>query len=269
MIRCDENPFGESVVIAPQNRLIQGQLLLSDGESPAGIYVWLERIDISTRTDSGGNFQLVLPPFRPLGPVENQSGQFRLFFYVANYRMTSVDVTILKGQFIPSRGDLDAEGNVMGTRSLRKLLDIHTTINPATVNLNNNQFIGICVSLTALFDSVVVRFPKIMGASSGALIFRHVRSGDLFVEIPDSPSAGEDVVKIGQDGYQWMMGYNFEVGALPEGEYEVIPYFLIEQEGLPDGLLDSIHPDATELGPAYLKIPFRRSGGRFHVETDM
>jgi hypothetical protein len=40
---------------------------------------------------------------------------------------------------------------------------------------------------------------------------------------------------------------------------------LIERADLPPGLLASLGPDVMALGPDYLKIPFRREGGRLEV----
>ena len=53
---------------------------------------------------------------------------------------------------------------------------------------------------------------------------------------------------------------------LPKGEYEVIPYLLINQS-LPEGLLESLGENVEELGPNYLKMPILRETGRF-VLTD-
>jgi hypothetical protein len=47
--------------------------------------------------------------------------------------------------------------------------------------------------------------------------------------------------------------------------YEVIPYLWIERGELPPGLLTSLGPNVLALGPDYLKIPFRREGGRLEV----
>ena len=52
---------------------------------------------------------------------------------------------------------------------------------------------------------------------------------------------------------------------LPTGDYEIIPYFLIEDKETPIALFESFGAGIDELGPNYLKLPMRRNGGSFKI----
>jgi len=193
------------------------------------------------------------------------NGVFKLYFYVANYKLSSVEVVVQNGDFLYSRGDIDENGEMNGTRSLLKLLNISTLVEPASVETDFEGLVNIQLTLQAAFDSVTVVFPKIVGGSSGAVILRRIGSGDIFMDIPDISTDIRVVERIGPEERIWDMVFNLVRGALPEGQYEIVPYFLIEQENMPEELLESLGPNVMELGPGYLKIPFKREGGYFEV----
>ena len=53
---------------------------------------------------------------------------------------------------------------------------------------------------------------------------------------------------------------------IPPGEYEVIPYLIIQQEYLPAGLMNSIGTGVMGFTPDFLKIPLKISGNRIRIQ---
>ncbi|MFQ5632252.1 MAG: hypothetical protein ACE5I1_26070 [bacterium] len=47
------------------------------------------------------------------------------------------------------------------------------------------------------------------------------------------------------------------------GEYEIIPYLLVQPEDVPQKMLDKLGRDVDMLATTYLNKPMRREGGRF------
>jgi len=261
---CTENPLDKST-ISSKSRQIHGKVRLSDESSSEGVYVWLEGFNIGTFTDQTGQFQVTLPPPETHGTPTGVNGVFNLYFYVANYRLSSAEVVVQNGEYLPSWGDIDANGEINGVISLRKLLRISTVVDPDTVTTSFEGPIDVQVSLQATFDSVTVVFPKIIEGSSGAILLKRLESGDVFVDIPDMSDSTQTIERIGPEIRNWNMVFNAGTGVLPEGQYEIIPYFFIEQDSMPAGLLTSLSMNVKELGPDYLKIPFKREGGLFVV----
>lgn len=258
---CTSNPFGGDD-ISPGTARIQGTVLLNDASSPEGAYVWLEGFKLGTRTDSRGKFQLTLPPPSAQGSAGGVSGTFNLYFYIANYQLDIAQVVTQNGEFVYGRGDLNGKGEL--TKLVIKFLHILTEVAPSSVPVNHPFRIGVQVTLEATTDSATVVFPSSVGGLLGAILFRNVETGQ--VSTLESVAGGpSDIQIVGRAPYSRVLAFNVNQLRLAPGEYEIIPYLLMAHETLPDGLLDSISPDVQELGPDYLKIPFRREGGRFTV----
>lgn len=261
---CSKSPFRVDS-ISEKCREIKGRLRLSDTVSYEGIYVWLEVFDIGTFTDSTGSFRITLPPPAEQNGLGGTNSVCNLFFYVANYKLSSASAVVLNGEFLYSRGDFDSNGELIGTRSLRKLIHIKTVVEPNMITADYQGQLTVNLTLRAITDSVKIMFPKLVGASSGALLLRKLDTGDIFVDVPDKSGYFQDIVVIGPEEQVFQMVFDMDRIALPEGQYEAIPFFLIEQENMSEELLRSLGPNATELGPDFLKIPFRREGGYFSV----
>ena len=52
---------------------------------------------------------------------------------------------------------------------------------------------------------------------------------------------------------------------LPPGQYEAIPYLLVDPKGVPQPLLAKLGESVNELSASYLSKPMRREGGGFKV----
>lgn len=265
LFACTKSPVNSDIE-NPTALQIRGRVELADGASPEGIYVWLGDTPLATSTDRSGAFQVTLPPAAP-GSAVYASGIFDLFFYVANYKLASTPVVVQAGKFLYARGQIDRNGELIGTLSMQKLLNIATSLDPPVVTANYVDPINVTVTLSAVFDTVVVVFPKILGGELAALLFRNMDTGKIVAE---QPEVGRTPVseKISKTPSHFHFSFSLQNGFLPAGRYEVIPYFLIEQEAMPAGLLANISPRAAEIGPEFLKIPFRRAGGQFTVRGD-
>jgi len=260
---CEKSPL-EGEISNPPNLEIRGRIHLADNNSPEGIHVWMGNTALTTRTDKDGAFVLALPPSASGSPVY-AGGIFNLYFYVANYKLISTPVTVHEGKFLYSRGQVNQNGELISTLSMPKLLNIKTTVDPPVVPPNFSQTIRVSVALSAVHDSVVVVFPKMIGGQLGGVVFRELDSGKIYADAPEDNAGTRAVEKIGNEPRLFRFDFNLKPGVLPPGRYEIIPYFLIEQHNMPAGLLASISDRAGEIGPDFLKIPFRREGGLFAI----
>jgi hypothetical protein len=261
---CTESPFDSK--IAPEPKQIEGRADLLDTADDRGIYIWLAGINQSAYTDSTGAFRLELPK-----NISNDlNGIFDLYFYVANYRFATASVVIRQGKFLYGAGDIAANGRVKEVVTLRKILDIKTIVEPATVVQNYAGPIHLQTTLQAAADSVSVVFPKSVGGLLGGMFFRHLRTGQIYIDIADIDARTRETVTVGREPVSrrqvfQLNGTNYRDLFLPVGEYIVIPFFLIRQDNLPQALVDSFGEKADDLTPNYLKIPFRRQDARFSI----
>ncbi len=261
---CTSNPIGDEKIEATNNRTLTGRITLNDRARPDDVYVWLEGTNLGTRTDSTGNFQLTLPPPSDNGTPIN-GGAFDLYFYLANYKVKRARVIVQNGVFAFAQGDLDASGRLLELAPLVKLLTIRSFAFPNTVS---SQYVGpidILANLQATFDSVTVVLPKVIGGILGGVLLRNKATGGLIVHVTDPGADTRVVARIGGEGRSWRLIINMTRGLIPVGRYEIIPYILVEQEGVPQQLLQSLGPNVEDLSPDFLKIPFKRENGELVV----
>ncbi len=262
-VGCSESPFGEDIETTSTTTLA-GKVVLDNRENPEGVYIWLEGTNINTHTDDQGDFHIELPKSSP-GQSALESGVFNLYYYVANYLLVKSTVLVEDGEFVRSRGDVNGKGELIGTKPLVKLLNIITEVEPTSVGVSHQGSIGVTVSLRALGDSVTVALPKSIEVPLGAVIFKKMATGEATLYLAPEGDQRLSIEKIGPD--ERILQYDFVLvpGMLPEGEYEIVPFFIIQQENMPPGLLASLGGNAEEIGPDFLKIPFKREGGYFSI----
>ena len=270
---CMGNSITENEILLP-NRQIHGSVRLSDNQSNVGVYVWLEGFNIGTRTDSQGKFQITLPPQGSSGGI---TGAFNLFYYMANFVLASTPVFIQNGEFVYSIGEIDSRGELSSPKFLLQNLFIETRVNPSSVSLSDlseagDQFVIVRVDviLQAPVDSVIVFFPVLVNDTYGPLIFRNIDTNEVSIfgttitELVVSDLDTIDAVPTTR-----IMALKLERNALEPGEYEIVPYLLVKEPGVPAQLIASLGQRVEELGPNYLNIPFRRQGdNRFLKVSD-
>lgn len=263
-IACEENPLDDSTIV-PESRQITGTVQLSNQFNHSDIYVWLEGFNLSTFTDQEGAFELTLPSTEITSSNGSMNGVFFLYFYIANYAIAQAEVVIQNGQVLPSRGDLDENGRLHGIRTLQKILHIRTSVDPDTVVVSQQDTMYVKVFLQAVYDTVEVSLPKIKDASTGPVMLQGKSSDEVFILDVYGGDTERVIEAIGPDIREWDMAFFMEPGSLPADEYEVIPYFLVLQEGVPTRMIETLGPHAHELTEEFVRIPYRRDGGEFWV----
>ena len=117
------------------------------------------------------------------------------------------------------------------------------------------------VTLQATKESVVVFFPGLANNIFGPLILRNIDTDK--VSILESTIAGfveNDLDTIDSVPITRTMVLKLTQASLPEGEYEIIPYLLPRNRGIPALLTESLGERVESLGESYLNMPFGREG---------
>ena len=263
---CLENPVGGNPEISGGTRQVSGTVQLRDGASPEGAFIWLEGFNIGTRADASGKFSLFLPP--PAAQSGGATGIFDLYFYIANFNVSTATVATRDGAFIYSEADINKQGELTSAKSLVRFLRINTALAPATVPSGFTQPINVRVTLQALGDSVTTVIPNTVNGGNliGALLIRNLERQEVFIHhvLPFATHreimflrASEEVILNGTISFLNL--------PLAPGNYEVVPYILIRHQRLPAGMMATLGPDLESLSPNYLQIPMRREGGSLRV----
>jgi hypothetical protein len=174
-------------------------------------------------------------------------------------------VVVQNGEVAYSRGDINKDGKLSAPKSLRRFLKISSEALPASVAKDYQFRIGVKVTLEALIDSATVIFPGSVGGLLGACFFKRVGSEEVFIWESVPGARTRDVAIIGRVPSERLLVFTLLNLPLPPGQYQLIPYLLVGHQKLPPGLVKSIAANVEELGPNYLKLPFRRQDGVFEV----
>lgn len=267
---CTENPFGGKSEVTGGRIEISGGVSLSDESAPEGIVVWLEGINISSRTDAAGHFRLALPrgpAGQPPGPVS----EHRVCFYLANYSLETISVAIWGDEFFYDRGDIDATGKVRKPVVLRRTLRIETLARP---HPENPDRIEVAVDLQADQVSCIEALNPLIGVRDrlspvdtlGAILLQNLGNDAVTIIRSDPAVAGNERLFVCQSPLTRVLQFDASQYNLPPGTYRAIPYILVEPPDVPRALLNHIGTHVNALRAGYLDKPMRRRGGEFELK---
>ena len=261
LFSCTSNPIGDNDISSGQ-RDLTGIVQLGNGHSPEGVYVWMEEFNISTWTDTDGSFILTIPP-----SFKDVSGLFKVYFFVANYNIDSVQVVVREGQFLYDNEALNIRGELREAVRLEQFLKVSSDVTPQTVTRVNNINVTMTFSLTMQTINGVasVVLPNTVPGFLSSVFFHNVVTGELYIFKGQSFTTSEEL-QIGSSPVTREMDVIFTRINLPAGKYQLIPYLLIQRDDLPENLVESIAVNVLAFGPNYLKLPFKREGGEFEIK---
>lgn len=258
---CTDNPFFDDNS-AEDKRILTGKVLLNSGESPENIYVWLEDLNISTRTNAQGDFKIELPRTEELNGYNND---LKLYYYVGNYKIQWSDLLIVDGEFEFGTYDLDNDGKIKDTIVLVKLIDITTTILPETMAVDDNESLEVAIRVINLDTNLLVQNLTDREGGLTGIIIREINSPRTSAMTFEFSSAYYRAFIINEPiSYRGLLGWTPNL--LPVGSYEVSAYVFLKQEEIPQELLDSFGEEADKFTDAYLKVPFTQTPASLTIE---
>ena len=93
-----------------------------------------------------------------------------------------------------------------------------------------------------------------------------VDENDQFVKVIGQGSSWDfGLETIRQEQTTWRIRKSWPPCELPVGVYRFIPYLIIRQPNVPQGLIESLGRDAQKLDRSYLNMPFIPRGGKLIV----
>lgn len=280
-LACTDNPFFKDSDFWSDQLSIKGtvQLIGVDStrviEDKSGVYVWLEGLDVSTytRVDGRFNLQLSSPETLP-GGATAWNGIYRLYYYLANYQYEYSNILIRNGKVEYGQSDVDNKGNIKKIIELTELLNIRTTISPCSTVSNTIFKQKVDLFLTTKNKPVRIKTFIPLNETSGCVIFKRVDAPSalsVFVLANNNSFGSIDIQ--GSTVWSMQLGGTNDMGIqnmdpiyIESGVYEVVPYCLIDQEGLPEELLYSISEYYDVFSYEYLKLPFKWDVDTFLVK---
>jgi len=273
---CTNNPFETTDKITPRENKIEGTVQLDDGSSPDGVYVWLERLNRGSWTDRKGHFEMIFTAANQ--PGNALSGEAKLYYYLANYKIETARLAFFQGKVLYAHGDLNDEGVIKKPIILTKLLEVKIDVEPQqfprnpvldSLTMVERELIRVQLKLRSLTESVKILCPHDELGPLAVLFFKRIDSVQQFAEM--RKTRGPEAIIFLADQFiglvpqKWETSFSLEVGHLPPGNYQIIPYFSVYQDNLPEELLESLGKNVTRPIMTYLNLPMKREGGYFKV----
>jgi hypothetical protein len=258
---CTTNPFFEDKIKSYDKQNIKGNVVLQGEKNNAGIVVYLEEFEIFTKTDKNGDFKITIPPAYTQ-PGTGITGLFKIYYYVANYKLQQSTVFINRGEFVFGEAALTDEGVIRDRLILQKLLDIRTDVNPLKIKNNFTGMVKVEVFIRNRVDSVIVftHLSKTKELSSIYLTSNDTvhlinKASNLVSVVIDTPRV-------------WNMYVDWRIHGKPilPDNYKVIPFISVYQYEIPEKLLDYFNAGTIRFTKDFLSIPYRRKSGKLKVD---
>ena len=269
---CTENPFNDDKKI--ENKTISGYVKLDRVDSyPAsfhgGVFVWSDGLSIRTKTDVSGYFELELPlASDPLnGAIVD--GDYRIYFFLGNYKVSNITVTFAKGQIVNDDKLINRKGELLRDVVIEREFGYVTKIIPEIIPEEYNGLINVLISLEPSRDDIIFKLRGIIidrdNTIYTGLLIKDIDSDKLIYSVNiDSAKILKEYMRPPKKNIQIDFEYNSI--NLPKGNYEVIPYLLMDGINFPSNLNEAIGTDVENFSEEYLNYPFYRIGGKFVVE---
>ena len=262
LIGCTENALFDDGNTAQDKHIVSGTLSLSDGASPENAYIWVRDLGVSSWRTSQGSFAIQIPR---TAEYEGLNGEYTVYFYVGNYHYDTATVIVRNGQFEYGQKNITNEGRFDRSIVLMKMLDIKCSVLPKSIAPDVSLDYTIILELVNIdsFVSIITQ------------VDRDQNMRGYFVKPLDNNST---VWKLYSNTGTNLSGFpitsrtvlettgSFNPVLISAGHYEIIPFIVVVQSGLPDELLLSLGNKVNAYELDYLNVPYIRTPGDFIIE---
>ena len=263
---CKSNPFWDA-----QNTealTVSGSLMAENRQTDIPISVWMESINYYTTTDSAGYFSIPVSNSQTLDG--NLTGPVIIYFFIYNYQLESATIYFTDGLFSKEQTDFSQDGELLRQITLKKILSGETILQFSENDLDSNdtlqvEFEIITYQSTSLFAYKYIWHPGGLDFHSG-LFFNPVDGNDAPVYMYRFSGYDEygNVVndQLRNFSYEdnqsisWEFLINAEHLDLEPGSYGITPFFRIQHDYIPTGLVNAIGGDSLFIfSEKFLELP--------------
>ncbi|MBN1481303.1 hypothetical protein EH223_02920 [candidate division KSB1 bacterium] len=261
LVHCD-NPFGKDE-IKGDNRSISGVVSVSGSRNAAGVYVWLDILNIGNFTDESGAFTLILPPSSTLNSTGKVTGDFDLYFYTINHKLVTKKIIFRDGSVVYGSGDVDANGTVHNISLFRTFYAETRATFPLPSNPGEQYGLSVTGHFKSSSGSCQINIPNGSMIFLGAIFIIDVESGQVYKHQLASGRDEPFIVTLTQK--EQIYAFHPSVGSeiTFNKDYIVIPYIFPHHPDVPSGLLATLGISEYEINEKYLSLLFSGTFGTF------
>ena len=262
-----KNPFGDDEIAGLRTKITGKVTVLGDAK-PAGVYVWLEQINVGVFTDEDGEFALRLPSKATMPEIEGLSGTFSLYFFTINFQLETARVLIRDGEFEYGKADIDKIGRLSNDVTLKKSFQVvsEVSLSESIKYGKIDTTINVRTTISATMGTVTINIPNGTEHFLGAICLRNMDSGQVQLSASANPlnKTYKFLVPVTTSGtvFEYHMGIKDIKRA--KDKYTVVPY-IMSTLSVPAGLYQSIGFDPDYFDTAFAEILFDHQATEFTI----
>ena len=265
-LSCTENPFWSDPPTTVMK--LTGIVNTDNNITNAPAYIWLEGLDIDTVTNDNNEFIIELNNTQT--PNGNINGPLKTYFYLHNYRIDHATIYFTDGHFSDSQTDFSTDGELLEPVLLEKLVSAETSL-PPIFNTSFEETLTVKLNLDVHNSATwLIGYKRVLSQNMylpSGVIFRSI----LYPQVIHINRLYHDsIVPLEYDpGSAITWTYEIDSDSLHtlSGDYEVFPFFLVNQDHVPDDLLYSLGiDDIFTINSEYLQLPMDMTPGTLTVQ---
>ena len=262
---CTSNPFWDDPKTAELK--LSGNITAKNNQTNVPISVWLESLDQYTITDSVGNFSISISNTQTSSG--NLNGPITVYFFIYNYALDSATIYFTNGLFSKDQTDFSDSGELLNPMELEKLISAKLELQFNQNSLFNRDTVRLSVYLEPHAAISIDAYKYILHLDGSdfhsGLIFRSlsgINSPTIYRFIGQDQYGNQVSDQMWNGTYDsgqtttWTYYLLSDSLELDSGNYEVIPYFLLQHEFIPKGLITALGGDSLfTVSSHFLKLP--------------
>jgi hypothetical protein len=262
LLKCQSNPFGHDVITGDR-RTLSG-VITTDGKKPlAGVFVWLDVVDVAAFSDNEGNYQLTLPPHAILNDRGRADGVFDLYYYSINHKISTRKIVLKNGEITWNAGDVNKDGKLLPL-FLPKLFQARTETAFRDIDSQTKEKLSISLHLSTDMENIKVLIPHGSPVLIGGVVIKSLSTGMIYLSQNPGPIEPYSET-LGRHERIWGFHPDFKSLQLSAGEYEVTPFIFPDYPQLPAALLANLGLDGYRMSEQYAQICFTCERAVFRV----
>ena len=262
---CTSNPFWEDSPTIEMK--ITGEVLTENNQTNVPVSVWLETFDLYTTTDSVGYFSFSITNSQT--PNGSMNGPVNLYFFIHNYELDSVTAYFTNGMFSKEQTNFSEDGELLNPVEMKKILSGDVILHFNKNSIQTRDTLRVSFNLETHSAGSIDTYKYILQEDGSdfhsGLFFRSLTDNETvtiyrFNGIDQSGNSVEDKLRnltyVENESITWTYYLLSDSLNLSSGDYEVLPYLLVRQDQIPNGLIEALGGDsAFTLSAYFLDLP--------------
>ncbi len=260
-----ENPFGDDKISGGRKH-ISGKIVLGDGLSPEGTFLYLETADVYSQADQNGKFELQLPT---TAAISQMNGVYLLVAFMGGYHLGEATIAIENGQIIYGQESLDQDGKLKKNLELKRAFYVRSIVDPATHIISISEGDTVRTTLETITDTLGVLVPKGSIYRLGGILLKEIHSGETTTLYLSRNKGIPSWLTVEPASKVISFIIDPDSVTLETGHYKVTPWVLPYHHPLLQMIYSKMGVDTETLNDAYLDIPFHRADADFTVTANL